>query len=308
VFSLFFFSLEMLKPWRKEQARFRKDFWLDFFYVFFNFFIFGLIFWTATQNVLVEMFNNFLGYFGVENIVMLQLDNLPVWAYYIILFVVADLLSWWVHRMLHWVPFMWRWHKVHHSVEQMGFAAHVRYHWMENVVYWVCRYIPLTMLGADLVDIFGIHVVNLAWGHFNHTNTTVDTRITGGIVGAGLLALVARLNLGETMWVLAALPVGAIAGAFILGPFMRKIFNSPEMHIWHHSWELPEDKPYGINFGITLAIWDYIFGTAHVPHSGRDIALGFDGLARFPKTFLGQLVYGFGPDKKNSEGSESVSQ
>jgi len=147
----------------------------------------------------------------------------------------------------------------------------------------------------------------LAWGHFNHTNVTIDTRVTGGIVGAGLLALLAWMNLDGYFWIM-AIPIGAMAGAFVLGPYMRKIFNSPEMHIWHHSWELPKDKPYGINFGITLAIWDYIFGTAHVPHSGRDIALGFDGLERFPKTFLRQLSYGFVPEKKDSERSKGVTE
>ena len=29
--SLFFFALELARPWRRDQARFRKDFWLDAF-------------------------------------------------------------------------------------------------------------------------------------------------------------------------------------------------------------------------------------------------------------------------------------
>ena len=41
--SLFVWGLEMVFPWRKEQAIFRKDFWLDGFYMFFNFFIFSIV-------------------------------------------------------------------------------------------------------------------------------------------------------------------------------------------------------------------------------------------------------------------------
>ncbi len=41
--SLFVWVLEMVFPWRKEQAIFRKDFWLDGFYMFFNFFIFSIV-------------------------------------------------------------------------------------------------------------------------------------------------------------------------------------------------------------------------------------------------------------------------
>ena len=36
-----------------------------------------------------------------------------------------------------------------------------------------------------------------------------------------------------------------------------------------------------MNYGLSLSIWDYIFGTAHVPHSGRDIELGFDGVEEY---------------------------
>ena len=41
--SAFFFGLEIIKPWRKNQPILRKDFWLDFFYMFFNFFLFSLL-------------------------------------------------------------------------------------------------------------------------------------------------------------------------------------------------------------------------------------------------------------------------
>jgi sterol desaturase/sphingolipid hydroxylase (fatty acid hydroxylase superfamily) len=83
----------------------------------------------------------------------------------------------------------------------------------------------------------------------------------------------------------------------ILGKFMRIIFNSPEVHLWHHAWDLPDSHPYGINFGITLSLWDYIFGTAVVPKIDGEVKLGFDNLEKFPKTFLGQLIYGFGKNK-----------
>jgi len=41
--SFIFWGLEVLIPWRKNQHNIRKDFWLDGFYMFFNFFLFSLI-------------------------------------------------------------------------------------------------------------------------------------------------------------------------------------------------------------------------------------------------------------------------
>ena len=40
VLSALVWILEIAFPWRKNQAVFRRDFWLDAFYIFFNFFLF----------------------------------------------------------------------------------------------------------------------------------------------------------------------------------------------------------------------------------------------------------------------------
>lgn len=293
--SAFFFALELLRPWRKAQPRFRKDFWLDLFYIAFNFFLFSLLAWSAGQALLGQLFNDFIGLFGLQNIVAFHVHRLPVWAYSLVLFMVGDFVSWNVHRMLHRVPWMWELHKVHHSVEQMGFAAHIRYHWMENVIYWACRFLPFAVLGADLSQIFAVHVLNLAWGHFNHANITVQPRVTGTILGL-LLGLGLASLYAQVWWMWLAFPAAGI-GVFglVLGKWMRYLFNSPEMHLWHHAEEWPTDRPHGINFGITLAIWDYLWGTGRLPRVDADVKLGFAGLERFPKGFLGQLVHGLAP-------------
>ena len=223
----------------------------------------------------------------------------PYWAILLTGFLVRDFIQWWVHRLLHKSPTLWEFHKVHHSVEQMGFAAHLRYHWMENVVYRSLEYIPLALLGIGLHDFFLIHIFTLAWGHYNHANIRLDGKVTGGIV-AGLIALFLlttdySLSLGLTLGIIAA---ATALGAFALGPFMKYIFNSPEMHIWHHSYHLPEERRSGVNFGLTLAIWDYIWKTDYIPHDGRDIPLGFPGLEKFPKSFAEQNLHGFSSKKK----------
>ena len=249
--SLFFFALELIKPWRKDQAKFRKDFWLDAFYMFFNFFIFSLIIYNAVSDVFVNLFNDFLGIFGLTNLVSIEIGSWAVWMQLLVMFVARDFIQWWVHRLLHRSPALWEFHKVHHSVEQMGFAAHLRYHWMETIVYRFIEYLPLAMIGFGIDDFFIVHIISLSIGHFNHSNFS--------------------FNIG----------------------LLKYIFNNPAMHIWHHAYEMPENRKYGINFGISLSMWDYIFGTAAIPHSGRDIKLGFPGLDKFPDNFIQQEIYGF---------------
>lgn len=253
--SLFFLVLEWSRPWRQNQPRFRKDFWLDFFYMFFNFFLFSLIFYNAMSDVVVQAFKDFLALFGMKNVVAIHIENWSIGVQLLALFILRDFIHWWVHRLLHRVDFLWQFHKVHHSVEQMGFAAHLRFHWMETVVYRTIEYIPLAMIGFGIDDFFIVHIIALTIGHWNHANFNMD-----------------------------------------IGP-LKYIFNNPAMHIWHHAKELPQERRYGVNFGLSLSIWDYIFRTDYIPHDGRDIPLGFPGSEDFPSDLKSQMFYGLGRKK-----------
>lgn len=245
--SLFAFTLELLFPWRKNQGRFREDFWLDAFYMFFNFFIFSLIVYNAFSDVIVKMFNQFLAWFGIQNLVAIEIGGWPLWLKLLTMFILRDFIQWNVHRLLHRVPALWEFHKVHHSVQQMGFAAHLRYHFMETIVYRTLEYIPLAMIGFGLTDFFVVHIFALAIGHLNHSNIYLP-----------------------------------------LGP-LQYILNSPQMHIWHHAENLPKGS-YGVNYGLSLSIWDYLYGTVYMPSNGRDEKLGFENCDTFPKSFFSQMT------------------
>jgi sterol desaturase/sphingolipid hydroxylase (fatty acid hydroxylase superfamily) len=246
--SLIVWLAEIIFPWRKKQSILRKDFWMDGFYMFFNYFLFSLIAYNAISNVAVNAFSDFLGLFGIKNLIAVEIQSWPKAAQLILLLVVADFIQWNVHRMLHRVPWMWEFHKVHHSVKEMGFAAHLRFHWMETIFYKTAQYIPLAMIGFGLKDFFIVYIFTTAVGHLNHSN----------------------LNLSY-------------------GP-LKYIFNNPKMHIWHHAKTLP-DGSYGVNFALTLSIWDYLFKTNYIPESGRDVELGFQGDEQFPKNLEHQLIY-----------------
>src|SRR5690554_7623299 len=64
--SLAVWTLELITPWRKEQKAFRKDFWLDGFYMFFNFFIFILLLYIALSSVTVQLMNDLLASLGYK--------------------------------------------------------------------------------------------------------------------------------------------------------------------------------------------------------------------------------------------------
>ena len=169
--SIIVWVLEMAFPWRKKQALFRKDFWLDTFYMFFNFFLLNLIVLIALTDTAAVFFNDILGLVGlsISSFQLFDVDELPLWLGLFIFFIVSDFTQWNTHRLLHRVPMLWNFHKVHHSVKEMGFAAHLRYHWMEPIVYKSLLYIPIAIIGGfdaqqvAIVHFFAITIGSIQW-------------------------------------------------------------------------------------------------------------------------------------------------
>ena len=150
--SLLVWLIEIILPWKKQQKVLRQDFWLDSFYLLFNFILFSLIGYNALSNLGVAVFDDLLHFFGLENTVAFEIQTFPVWAQLLIMLVVADLIQWNIHRLLHSSDTLWKFHQVHHSVKEMGFSAHFRFHFMETIIYKTLQYIPLAMIGFGIQD------------------------------------------------------------------------------------------------------------------------------------------------------------
>ena len=253
VISLFVWSLEIIFPWRKNQSIFRKDFGLDAFYMFFNFFLFAIVvsgFYKILEVAFIDL--------GItaKSLALIDFSKWSMWSQLLVFFVVLDFVQWFTHILLHRFSFLWNFHKVHHSVKEMGFAAHLRYHWMENVLYKPLKTFGVMILGGfEPEQAYIVHFIAITIGHLNHANIKLS-------------------------W----------------GP-LKYILNNPVMHLYHHAHTLPEGK-YGVNFGISLSIWDFIFKTNYIPDSSGTIELGFPGDEKFPKDFLHQNMYGFKRNQK----------
>ena len=173
VISLIIWGLELLFPWRKQQAILRKDFFLDGFYMFFNFFIFSIFisgFYKIISKIAIDEFN-----ISANSIAIINLSSLSPLVQLLLFFVVLDFVQWVTHIFMHRFSFLWRFHKVHHSVKEMGFAAHLRYHWMENIVYKPFKVIALMLMGGFQPEqAFIVHFIAISIGHLNHSNIKLD--------------------------------------------------------------------------------------------------------------------------------------
>ena len=166
--SLGFVLVERLLPWRKGQPTLRAGWLRDLGLLALNGHLFSL--WTGALTAALAL--------GTTRLLQswgLVLDSSPVprWpflAQFLVFLVLADFLQWCVHNLLHRVPWLWAFHKVHHSITTMDWIGNWRFHWMEILVYKSLQWLPLAWLGASGETGLAVAVVSTLWGDFNHSN------------------------------------------------------------------------------------------------------------------------------------------
>jgi len=53
----------------------------------------------------------------------------PFWVQFPVLVLVMDFSRYLIHNLLHRVPWLWEFHKVHHSIEELDWIGNWRFHW-----------------------------------------------------------------------------------------------------------------------------------------------------------------------------------
>jgi sterol desaturase/sphingolipid hydroxylase (fatty acid hydroxylase superfamily) len=232
--AVLFIALERVWPRVSGQRLLRRGWLSDAAYIVFNSKYVGILLGYVTALWL-----------GHLNAIFARgwLASWPWWAQFVALLVSIDFVKWSIHNLLHRVPWLWEFHKVHHSIVELDWIGDWRFHWGEMLVYNGLLYAPTALLGASAEVALAVGVFDTLIGHFAHANL--------------------RWRIG----------------------WLKYVINSPQMHIWHHNH--PDCGPANRNFGLTLSVWDWLFGTAHLPE--HDPArLGFEGIERYPGELPGQ--------------------
>lgn len=178
--TLIFIFIEKLFPLHKEQPVFRPGWQTDFTHFMVNHFLIGIA--LLTVNFLIHRFFGWAVYAPLQA----WIAGLPFFAQLFFILLAADLVQYWTHRAYHEVPFLWRFHAVHHSAKYMDWMAGSRLHMFELVVTRVGVLGTIYVLGfpKEVMDIYIIIVgfqavfnhanVNLPWGPFKYLFVTPD--------------------------------------------------------------------------------------------------------------------------------------
>lgn len=178
--TLIFVAIEKMFPLYKGQALFRAGWQTDLTHFVVNHFIVGLV--LLTVNFLIHRVFGWM----VRDSFQGMIQNLPFLPQLLLCILVADLMQYWTHRAYHEVPFLWRFHSVHHSAKTMDWIAGSRMHMLELIVTRVCVLGPLYVFGFEksVMDAYIIVVgfqavfnhanVHLPWGPLKYVLVTPD--------------------------------------------------------------------------------------------------------------------------------------
>lgn len=151
--------------------------------------------------------------------------GLPAPVRVVLAFVVGETGFYWGHRLSHALPWLWRFHALHHSTERMHFLANTRSHPVDMVVTRLFGLVPLYVLGLAGPGAAGsgtpalLMVLGTFWGFFIHADL--------------------RWRLGPLEW----------------------LVTTPAFHHWHHTRHDHIDR----NYASTLPVLDRLFGTHYLP-------------------------------------------
>ena len=148
VLALLFVPMERLWP-LKPQKIFREGWQTDLAHFFTNHVAVQILAFLSI--VPVEVFFRW----ATDGPVQQAVSSQPLWLQLVEILFVVDVTSYWVHRAFHRVPFLWRFHAVHHSIEQMDWIAGSRLHVVDVVVTRLFGFLPLFVLGFSPAAVYG---------------------------------------------------------------------------------------------------------------------------------------------------------
>ena len=92
----------------------------------------------------------------------------------VLVFVASDLVGYFIHRAMHRLPVLWRFHKLHHEATELSWLDAWRQHPVDFVLHGIAVGVPGALLGASLSDLASVVVLRKAFTTFLHANLSVN--------------------------------------------------------------------------------------------------------------------------------------
>ena len=148
------------------------------------------------------------------------------------------------HHLMHKVPFLWEFHKVHHSAKVLTPLTDWRNH-------------PVDLLTMLYFSSILLGVFQALADYFLMSNISFNQIIGFNVILFGYYSIAYHLR-HTHLWL-------------SFGRFFNHIFMSPSQHQLHHSTDI---RHHDKNFGSVLSFWDWVFGSLYVAKFEEKLEFG----------------------------------
>ncbi|WP_443939986.1 sterol desaturase family protein [Pedobacter sp. MW01-1-1] len=163
-----FIPLELFFPKRNTQTKFHEEWRTDLIYFAISH-LFIQFFGVITQKPAMMFF----GWMGLDKI-HVWVNNLPFVVGLFLAFFTTDFFQYWAHRIFHNQVYLWRFHSIHHSTQNMDWLAGSRTHFMDIFFTRAMTFIPLYILGFS-PSVFNAYIIFIAiHAVLIHSNTRIN--------------------------------------------------------------------------------------------------------------------------------------
>lgn len=168
VLACIFIPLERLIPFDDHQPLLRRGFFNDLFYALANGFVVRAGF-TVVAGLFMFGFAQLAGPNPLP-----WIKELALWQQVIAVIVLADIGYYTAHRLSHTIPVLWKFHAVHHSIEDMDWLATHRVHPIDQIFTNTFALLPAWCMGFPL-EAFAVHqVIYYAQALLIHSNVKIN--------------------------------------------------------------------------------------------------------------------------------------
>jgi len=161
--AVIYVPLERLWPLHPEQGTFRSEWTLDVVYFMSTHLpiqiLSFLILLPAVQ------FAKYLSVPGLQSLIA----RLPWFPQFFLAVLVADVAEYFIQLAFHKVPFLWRFHAIHHSSTALDWLSGSRGHFFEDIIVRTCILTPLMIAFSQSIILAYLIFVTLqaTWSHCN---------------------------------------------------------------------------------------------------------------------------------------------
>lgn len=94
----------------------------------------------------------------------------PAWLKVAAVFVLAEVAGYWIHRAAHRIPWLWRFHALHHAPEHLHWLEAWRQHPIDFVLHGIAVGLPGALVDASLADLTAVVLLRKTYTTFLHAN------------------------------------------------------------------------------------------------------------------------------------------